>query len=131
MKSINGLIASNLARLSVIFRNIVGGLKSRRLCHYSRVQLTHDRIRKLDSCLRMCGALAFQEVPQSRDADGAFLPTALEDFTLHSDELPTFFICRYYLPLDISRNFHVISAAFDVFSLAGVLLVSCGKCSVA
>jgi len=92
---------------------------------------TLDRIRKLDSCLHMFGALTFQEVPQSRDLDGAFLPTALEDFTLHSDELPVSFICRYYLPLDISRNFHVISAAFDVFSLSGTLLVSCRKHSVA
>ena len=91
----------------------------------------HDRIRKLDSCLHMFGALATQEVSQTRDFDGAFLPTALENFTLHSDELPTSFICRYYLPLNTSRNFHVISVAFDVFSLSGVLLVSCSKYSVA
>jgi acyl transferase domain-containing protein len=91
----------------------------------------HDRIRKLDSCLHMFGAITFQEVPQSRDLDGVFLPTALEDFTLHSDHLPTSFICRYYFPLDISRNFHVVSVAFDVFSLSGVLLVSCRKYSVA
>ena len=92
----------------------------------------HDRVRKLDSCLHMFGAITFQEVPQSRDLDdGAFLPTALEDFTLHSDDLPTSFICRYYLPLDISRNFHVASVAFDVFSLSGVLLLSCRKYSVA
>ena len=91
----------------------------------------HDRIRKLDSCLHMFGAITFQEVPQSRDLNGVFLPTALEDFTLHSDDLPTSFICRYYFPLDISRNFHVVSVAFDVFSLSGVLLVSCRKYSVA
>ena len=91
----------------------------------------HDRIRKLDSCLHMFGAITFQEVPQSRDLDGVFLPTALEDFTLHSDDLPTSFICRYYFPLDISRNFHVASVAFDVFSLSGALLVSCKKYSVA
>ena len=91
----------------------------------------HDRIRKLDSCLHMFGAITFEEVPQSRDLDGVFLPTALEDFTLHSDDLPTSFICRYYFPLDIARNFHVISIAFDVFSLSGVLLVSCRKYSVA
>jgi KR domain/Polyketide synthase dehydratase len=92
---------------------------------------THDRIRKLDSCLHMFGIISFQEVPRSRDLDGVFLPTALEDFTLHSDELPTSFICRYYLPLDMSRNYHVFSAGFDVFSLSGALLVSCRKYSVA
>ena len=91
----------------------------------------HDRIRKLDSCLHMFGAIMFQEVPQSRDLDGFFLPTALEDFTLLSDDLPTSFVCRYYFPLDISRNLHVVSVAFDVFSLSGVLLVSCRKYSVA
>ena len=91
----------------------------------------HDRIRKLDSCLHMFGVITFQELPQSRDLDGVFLPTALEDFTLHSDDLPTSFICRYYFPLDFSRNFHVASVAFDVFSLSGVLLVSCRKYSVA
>ena len=94
-------------------------------------QPVHDRIRKLDSCLHMFGAITFQEVPQSRDLDGVFLPTSLEDFTLHSDDLPTSFICRYYFPLDISRNFHVASVAFDVFSLSGTLLVSCRKYSVA
>ena len=91
----------------------------------------HDRTRKLDSCLHMFGAITFQEVPQSREFNGVFLPTALEDFTLHSDDLPTSFICRYYFPLDISRNFHVVSVAFDVFSLSGALLVSCRKYSVA
>ena len=90
----------------------------------------HDRIRKLDSCLHMFGAITVQ-VPESHDYDGAFRPTALEDFTLHSDELPTSFICRYYFPFDISRNFHVASVAFDVFSLSGALLVSCRKYSVA
>ena len=91
----------------------------------------HDRIRKLDSCLHMFGALALSDVPPSHDLDGAFLPTALEGFTLHADELPTSFICRYYLPLDVSRNFHVMSVAFDVFSLSGALLISCTKYSVA
>jgi hypothetical protein len=91
----------------------------------------HDRIRKLDSCLHMFGAITFQEVPQNHDLDGVFLPTALEDFTLHSDDLPTSFICRYYFPLEFSRNFHVASITFDVFSLSGALLVSCRKYSVA
>ena len=91
----------------------------------------HDRIRKLDSCLHMFGIISFQELPRSRDLPGVFLPTALEDFTLHSDELPASFICRYYFPLDISRNYQVLSVGFDVFSLSGALLVSCRKYSVA
>ena len=90
----------------------------------------HDRIRKLDSCLHMFGAITFQEVPRNLD-DGVFLPTALEDFTLHSDDLPASFICRYYFPLEISRNFHMASVAFDIFSHSGVLIVSCRKYTVA
>ncbi|KAJ3503195.1 hypothetical protein NLJ89_g8542 [Agrocybe chaxingu] len=92
---------------------------------------TNDRIRKLDACLHMFGALAEEEVPQMREMDGSFLPASLEDYTLHSEELPDTFICRYRLPLDTARNHHVISTAFEVLSLAGELLVSCRKYSVA
>ncbi|CAA7264466.1 unnamed protein product [Cyclocybe aegerita] len=92
---------------------------------------TNDRIRKLDACLHMFGALAEEEVPQIREMDGSFLPTSLEDYTLHSEELPETFICRYRLPMDTARNHHVISTAFEVLSLTGELLVSCRKYSVA
>ena len=50
----------------------------------------HDCIRKLDPCLHMFRA--FQEVPQSRILDTVFLSTALEDFTLHSDDLSIFHV---------------------------------------
>ncbi|PPQ97453.1 hypothetical protein CVT26_002801 [Gymnopilus dilepis] len=90
-----------------------------------------DRIRKLDACLHSLGAIITREVPQVRELDGAFLPSSLEGFSLYSDDLPESFVCRYYLPVDVARNYHVISAAFDVFSEAGELLVSCKKYSVA
>ncbi|KDR66938.1 hypothetical protein GALMADRAFT_232329 [Galerina marginata CBS 339.88] len=92
---------------------------------------TLDRIRKIDCCLHAFGAIIQEEVPQLRDRDGAFLPTSLDDFTLHSDDLPETFLCRYYLPLDVTRNYHVISLPFDVLSLSGDLLISCGKYAVA
>ncbi|KAF8962893.1 KR domain-containing protein [Flammula alnicola] len=92
---------------------------------------TQDRIRKLDSCLHAFGAIVQEEVPQIHDLDGSFLPTSLNDFTLYPDDLPESFICRYYLPISITRNFHVMSAAFEVTSLSGELLASCEKYSVA
>ncbi|TFK38563.1 hypothetical protein BDQ12DRAFT_116355 [Crucibulum laeve] len=90
-----------------------------------------DRIRKLDSCLHMFGAIAAKEVPHLAEMEGAFLPASLEDFTLHSDNIPSSFICRYFLPLDVSRNSHVITVSFEVLSHDEELLVSCKKYSVA
>ncbi|KAF9473131.1 ketoacyl-synt-domain-containing protein [Pholiota conissans] len=91
----------------------------------------HDRIRKLDACLHMFGALSSRLAPPVDDSAGAYLPASLEDFTLHTDDMPYNFTCRYYLPLDIGRNARVLSSCFEVFSDAGVLLVSCKKYSVA
>ncbi|KIM43996.1 hypothetical protein M413DRAFT_372839 [Hebeloma cylindrosporum] len=90
-----------------------------------------DRIRKLDSCFHAFGAIAERELPQIREVDGSFLPASLEGFTLHSDDLPDTLVCRYHLPLDVSRNSHLISTSFEVVSLTGELLVSCTKYSVA
>lgn len=91
----------------------------------------HDRIRKLDACLHLFGAISSRLAPPMDDSAGAYLPASLEDFTLHTDEIPYNFTCRYYLPLDIGRNARVLSSCFEVFSDAGVLLVSCRKYSVA
>lgn len=90
-----------------------------------------DRIRKLDACLHMFGALSSRLAPPADDSAGAYLPASLEDFTLHTDDIPYKFTCRYYLPLDIGRNARVLSSCFEVFSDAGDLLVSCKKYSVA
>ena len=78
---------------------------------------------KLDSCVHMFGAVTFQEVPQSRDLDGVFLPTAL-----HSDDLPTSFICRHYLS-HVTSTWYLSLSTF--LSLSGALLVSCRRYSVA
>ncbi|KAJ6610193.1 hypothetical protein B0H10DRAFT_1883603 [Mycena sp. CBHHK59/15] len=91
-----------------------------------------DRIRGLDPCLHMFGAVTqFEDVPDHIRNDGFFLPTAVEGFVLHTDTLPSSILCRYYLPLSASSNFRAISITFDVFSLSGELLVSCKKYSVA
>ena len=91
----------------------------------------HDRIRKLDACLHMFGAIASRIAPEVDDAEGAFLPTSLDDFTLHSNDIPANFMCRYYLPLEVERNGRLLSVSFEVLSHSGELLVSCGKYSVA
>ena len=91
----------------------------------------HDRIRKLDACLHMFGAIASRVAPEVDDSEGAFLPTSLDDFTLHSDDIPADFMCRYYLPLEIERNGRLLSVSFEVLSHSGELLVSCRKYSVA
>ncbi len=65
------------------------------------------------------------------DTNGAYLPTSLEDFRLHSNDLPYNFLCRYYLPLEIGRGGRFLSASFEVFSITGELLVSCKRYSVA
>ncbi|KAJ7440338.1 polyketide synthetase [Mycena galericulata] len=89
----------------------------------------HDRIRALDSCIHMFGALAFEE-PESVKP-GAFLPMTLEGYFVYSDVLPSSFVCRYRLPLVLERNNHIASTAFEVISHSGELLVSCAKYSVA
>ena len=91
----------------------------------------HDRIRKLDACLHMFGAIASRVAPEVDDSEGAFLPTSLDDFTLHSNDIPASFLCRYYLPLEIERNGRLLSTSFEVLSHSGELLVSCRKYSVA
>ena len=91
----------------------------------------HDRIRKLDACLHMFGAIASRVAPEVDDSEGAFLPTSLDDFTLHSHDIPADFMCRYYLPLEVERNGRLLSVSFEVLSHTGELLVSCRKYSVA
>ena len=91
----------------------------------------HDRIRKLDACLHMFGAIASRVAPEVDDSEGAFLPTSLDDFTLHSEDIPANFTCRYYLPLEVERNGRLLSVSFEVLSHSGELLVSCRKYSVA
>jgi hypothetical protein len=91
----------------------------------------HDRIRKLDACLHMFGAVTARVAPEMDESAGAYLPASLEDFVLHTDDLPYNFTCRYHLPLEVGRNARVLSASFDVVSETGTLLVSCRKYSVA
>ncbi|PPQ99823.1 hypothetical protein CVT24_009617 [Panaeolus cyanescens] len=100
-----------------------------------RVQATSnsalDRIRKLDACLHMFGAIASRVAPEVDDEEGAFLPTSLEDFTLHTDTIPNNFTCRYALPLEVGRNARLLTASFEVLSDTGALLISCKRYSVA
>jgi hypothetical protein len=92
---------------------------------------SHDRIRKIDACLHMFATLSSRLAPPMDEDKEAYLPTSLEDFTLHTDDVPYRFICRYYLPLEIGRGARTLSASFEVFSDTGELLVSCKKYSVA
>lgn len=92
---------------------------------------SHDRIRKIDACLHMFGALSSRLAPPMDEDKGAYLPTSLVDFALHSDDIPYNFTCRYYLPLEIGRGARTLSASFEVFADTGGLLLSCKKYSVA
>jgi acyl transferase domain-containing protein len=91
----------------------------------------HDRIRKLDACLHLFGAVSSRLAPPMDDSAGAYLPASLEDFALHTDDMPYNFTCRYYLPLEVGRGARILSSSFEVFSETGTLLVSCRKYSVA
>jgi hypothetical protein len=85
-----------------------------------------DRIRKLDPCLHMFGALPqFEDVPDTIKNDGFYLPTSLEGFQLYGDDLPSQFICRYHLPFHIEHNYRSVTITFEVRSMNGELLVSC------
>ena len=92
---------------------------------------SHDRIRKLDACLHMFAALSSRLAPSTPEGQGAYLPTSLEDFALHTDDIPYDFTCRYYLPLEVGRGARTLTASFEVFSGTGGLLVSCKKYTVA
>ncbi|PPQ84949.1 hypothetical protein CVT25_004462 [Psilocybe cyanescens] len=91
----------------------------------------HDRIRKLDACLHMFGAISSRVAPPMDESAGAYLPASLEDFALHTDDMPYNFTCRYNLPLEVGRGARLLTASFEVFSETGTLLVSCKKYSVA
>lgn len=94
----------------------------------------HDQIRALDACLHMFGAVAkFGNipVPQEKHLPGTFLPTSLEDYCVYVEMFPPSFICRYRLPVEGSRNFHLMSTAFEIISHSGQVLASCRKYSVA
>lgn len=90
-----------------------------------------DRIRKLDACLHMFGAIAKVDVPEVAELPGNFLPTTLEEFTLWMPDIPSKFICRYYLPIKFERNSRLLSISFDALSESGELLLSCKRYSVA
>ena len=92
---------------------------------------SHDRIRKLDACLHMFAAISSRLAPSTPEGQGAYLPTSLEDFALHTDDMPYDFTCRYYLPLEVGRGARTLTASFEVFSGTGGLLVSCKKYTVA
>ncbi|KAF9524194.1 hypothetical protein CPB83DRAFT_898058 [Crepidotus variabilis] len=92
-----------------------------------------DRIQKLDPCLHMLGAInrRWGETLTVGKIAGGYLPTSLEDLTFYTQDLPDSFICRYRLPLSASRDYAVMHTSFEIVSLGGDLLVSCGKYSVA
>ncbi|KAJ7644124.1 hypothetical protein FB45DRAFT_824078 [Roridomyces roridus] len=88
----------------------------------------HDNIRALDAAIHQFGTIKF-------GADlghGAFLPMSLEGYTVYSDDpFPSSFLCRYRLPITVERNGRVAFTSFQVISLAGQILASCDKYSVA
>ncbi|KAJ7040667.1 hypothetical protein C8F04DRAFT_1391530 [Mycena alexandri] len=89
----------------------------------------NDKIRALDACIHMFGACT-DTLDDPSFASGAFLPMALEGFSMRVDALPSSFLCRYRLPFLHERNNRVISTAFEVLSHSGELLASCMKYSV-
>ncbi|KAJ3506790.1 hypothetical protein NMY22_g17136 [Coprinellus aureogranulatus] len=90
-----------------------------------------DRVRKLDACMHMFGAVAGITLPELTAMDGAFLPSSLQNFHLHSDSLPSTFLVRYKLPVAVGRNSRVLSVSMAVYSLSGQALFSCENYSVA
>lgn len=96
---------------------------------YIQVSPSHnrglDRIRQLDPCLHVLGALVPLLNISEKKAEGIYLPAALEDFSLHKEDLPSSFICRYFLPPDMDSSVNTISISLEVFSHSGELLVSC------
>lgn len=118
----------NIQRLD-IFSDHVDGVVTLRKCGDPIL----DRIRCLDSCLHMFGALPNPEFSTHTgpQLEGAFLPSSLSDFVMYVDHLPDTVICRYHLPIQHQRNYHVMSTSFEVLSLTGDLLVTCKKYSVA
>lgn len=96
---------------------------------YVRVDPSHNpglnRIRQLDPCLHLLGALVPLLNISEKKVEGVYLPAALEGFTLHTEDLPSSFICRYFLPIDTDTNVNTISLSLEVFSPSGELLVSC------
>ncbi|KAJ2925849.1 hypothetical protein H1R20_g11245, partial [Candolleomyces eurysporus] len=90
-----------------------------------------DRIRKLDACMHMFGAIAGITLPHLTAMDGTFLPSSLKNFALHNDALPSTFLVRYQLPVSIGRGAQVLSVEIAVYSLTGQPLLSCKNYSVA
>ena len=49
------------------------------------------------------------------------IPKELAYLTLHSHNFPAYFMCRYYLPLEVERNSRLLSVSFEVHSHSGDL----------
>ncbi|KAF8529293.1 polyketide synthetase [Hysterangium stoloniferum] len=91
-----------------------------------------DRIRKLDPCFHMWGALAeYLGVNYSVRSEGFFLPTSVEGFELYTENLPSILICRYYLPITTNNNLMSAAVSFDVLSPTGDLLLTCRNYAIA
>ena len=90
----------------------------------------HNHIQKLDACSHMFRAIVSRVAPEVDDSEGALLPTSLDNFTLHSEDISANFTCRYYLPLKVECNGCLLLVFFEL-SHSFELLVSCRKYSVA
>ncbi|KAJ7932976.1 KR domain-containing protein [Mycena leptocephala] len=78
----------------------------------------------------MLGACRVSLLDAISESGGAFLPLALEGFSMQSKDFPESFICRYRLPVAFEPNKRIASTAFEVISHSGELLASCDKYSV-
>jgi len=77
----------------------------------------------------MFKAIASRVAPEIVDTEGVFLPTSLDDFTLHlTIRLPISCATITYL---WKSSVMVLSVSFEVLSHSGELLVSWRKYSVA
>lgn len=89
----------------------------------------HDFVRRMDAILHMFGAIA-PESPPELNSGGAFLPSAVNGLTIHTDSFPEHIKCIYRLPIDVSPNSKKMTAELQVISESGELLATCSRYSV-
>ncbi|KAI5116194.1 hypothetical protein M0805_005182 [Coniferiporia weirii] len=72
----------------------------------------HDFTRKMDAILHMFGAIAPDGPPELKSS-GAFLPSAINGFTLLTHTIPERFVCRYRFHIAVSPNSKKMTAILE------------------
>lgn len=92
----------------------------------------YDFIRQLDPCIHATSAIIPTIMQGGPDLKtGTYLPSSFDDLTFHTAAFPLSVRCRYNQPMKSERGHRVLSTGFQILTLEGRVLATCGRLSVA